>query len=98
MPKAKASRKKAEPPVLLFKEETFEHMDMIATMIGGIVHVIDRSYARSIGIVERNVNTTVDENRPELETYGTLHVAHAASLGGNDVEMPILAYWLPSIS
>ena len=94
MTTAKTIRKKAEPPVLLFKEETFEHMGMIATAIGGIVHVIDRSYARSIGIVERNVSTTVEDNRPELETYGTLHVAHAASLGGNDVEMSILAYWL----
>ena len=43
MTKAKTIRKKAEPsepPVLLFKEKTFEHMGMIATMIGGMVDEI----------------------------------------------------------
>jgi hypothetical protein len=98
--KAKTIRKKAEPsepPVLLFKEKTFEHMGMIATMIGGVVHFIDRSYARSIGIAERNVSTTVENNLPELELYGTVHAAHALfAVVGNDAKYPIKGYWLNS--
>ena len=100
MTKAKTIRKKAEPsepPVLLFKEKTFEHMGMIATMIGGVVHFIDRSYARSIGIAERNVSTTVENNLPELELYGTVHAAHALfAVVGNDAKYPIKGYWLNS--
>lgn len=94
---AKTIRKKAEPPVLLFKEKTFEHMGMIATMIGGVVHFIDCSCARSIGIAERNVSTTVESNLPELELYGTVHAAHALfAVVGNDAKYPIKGYWLNS--
>ena len=78
MTKATTKAQPEAPPVLVFEEnETFVQMDMIATMIDGVVHFSDRSYVRAIGRAERNVGTIVEDNLPELELYGTVHVAHA---------------------
>lgn len=96
MTKAKTTAKSdTKAPALVFEEETFEHMGMIATMIGSVVHFIDRSYARSIGIVERNVHKTVKDTSLELGLYGTVHAArNLFALTGNGAKYPIKGYWL----
>ncbi|WP_173044653.1 hypothetical protein [Bosea sp. ANAM02] len=68
---------------------------MIATMIDGVVHFFDRSYARSVGRVENMIGKTINENIVELEGYGTLKlVVDVFSIGGNGAEIPMKACWL----
>lgn len=98
MTKAKTIRKKderAEHPVLIFKEETFDHDGLIATRIDGVIHFIDRSYAKGVGIVEHNAHLSVEGSMPELELYGTVHVAHGLfAVVGNGAKYPVKGYWL----
>lgn len=91
----KRSAKNAQPTIIIEGHETFERLGMIATKIDGVEHFLDRSYARKIGRQENMISLTIEENRAELEAYGTLQVVlDAFAIGGNGVRMPTKAHWL----
>lgn len=86
---------KTTPTIVVEGHKTFEHLGMTATMIDGVVHFLDRSYARNIGREENEIKRTVEENSLELQLYGTLRlVVDVFAIGGNGAQIPIKAYWL----
>ena len=92
---AKKPARKAPPTIIIEGHETYERLGMVATKIDGVEHFLDRSYARKIGRQENMVSLTIEENRDELEAYGTLQVVlDAFAIGGNGVRMPMKAHWL----
>jgi hypothetical protein len=91
----KKPAKKAPPTIIIEGHQTYERLGMVATKIDGVEHFLDRSYARKIGRQENMVSLTIEENRAELEAYGTLQVVlDAFAIGGNGVRMPMKAHWL----
>lgn len=92
---AKKPAEKVPPTIIIEGHETYERLGMVATKIDGVDHFLDRSYARKIGRQENMVSLTIEENRAELEAYGTLQVVlDAFAIGGNGVRMPMKAHWL----
>ena len=92
---AKKPAKQAQPTIIIEGHQTFEKSGMTATVIDGVEHFLDRSYADKIGRIGRNVPHTIEQNMLELEAYGTLHlVSGVFAVVGNGGKLPIKAYWL----
>ena len=92
---AKRLAEKAQPTIIIEGHETFEKLGMTATLIDGVEHFLDRSYAQKMGRTENTIQRTVEEYRLELKAYGTLRlVSKVFAVAGNGARLPIKAYWL----
>ncbi|HEV2555460.1 MAG TPA: hypothetical protein VGV17_17030 [Bosea sp. (in: a-proteobacteria)] len=92
---AKMPGKKVLPTIIIEGHETFEKAGMTATVIDGVEHFLDRSYAENIGRIGYEIHHTIERNRLELEAYGTLRLVDGVfAVVGNGAKLPIKAYWL----
>lgn len=92
---AKKPAKKDPPTIVIEGHQTFEKLGMTATVIDGVEHFLDRSYARRIGRQENMISLTIEDNRAELEAYGTLQVViDMFAVIGNGAKRPVKAHWL----
>lgn len=92
---AKAPVERTSPTIVIEGHETFERLGMTGTLIDGVEHFLDRSYAENIGRIGYNIHLTIEQNVPELEAYGTLHLVDGVfAVVGNGAKLPIKAYWL----
>lgn len=65
---------------------------MVATKIDGIEHFLDRSYAQKMARTENTIQRTVEEDRLDLEAYGTRYlVSNMFAVIGNGAKRPVKA-------
>lgn len=67
-------------------------MSLTGTVIDGVEHFLDRSYADNIGRLGYNVHPTIEHNMLELQAYGTLDLVDGTfAVGGNGAKRPVKA-------